>query len=88
MLTYKNLVISSLLLMLVSGFLHGYTNCFEQNFFTWASNLSGWLGSIVFGYNSPRFAAHNRWYFLVGGFGIVGFWVAGTFLFWLISCLV
>ena len=83
MFAYKNLIVISFALMLLSGFLHGFVNCYEDAFFVWISNISGWAGAFLFGYNAPGFLRRNWWYYGLSFTAMAGFWSLGAAFYWL-----
>ncbi len=85
MLTYKFTVSASLLLMLTSGFLRGFVDCFNGCFLEMFSNTAGWVGAFLLGYSAPTYTQRHWWFFAAGGTGIIGFWVTGYVAFCLIA---
>lgn len=82
---YKSIIITSFLLMLLSGFLRGYVDLFDGQFTDFVSSAAGWLGAFFLGYAAPHYQPRHFWFFAAGGAGIIGFWVVGYAAFNLVA---
>ncbi|MCA0235471.1 MAG: hypothetical protein LCH81_03725 [Bacteroidetes bacterium] len=82
---YKSIILTSFSLMLLSGFLRGYVDLFDGQLTDFVSSTAGWLGAFFLGYASPEYRPRHFWFFAAGGIGIIGFWVAGYWVFNLIA---